>query len=141
MTKHDETNHLPAGDPVQWVRDLEAVWQTMDGTKATEGYCEDAVLIYGANQRQSGQPLSERPAKWFAHASDLKINKTYVAHTNDCIVTTWDSVYTDPVTKKKVSERGIEYFKFKNGKILEQQAWQHSWPTDEEPADADFSVD
>jgi len=79
MTKHDETCHLPAGDPVQWVRNLETVWQAMDGTKAKEGYCEDAVLIYGANQRQSGQPLSERPAKWFAHASDLKINKTYVA--------------------------------------------------------------
>ena len=140
MTKHDQANHLP-GDPIKWVRDLEAVWQSMDGDRAAEGYCEDAVLIFGADQRQSGLPLSERPAKWFAHAADLKINKKYIAHTNDCIVTTWDSVYTDPNTKKEIRERGIEFFKFKNGKVLEQQAWQHSWPADEKPVAGDISVD
>ena len=140
MSKPDEINHLP-GDPVKWVRDLETTWQAMDGTKAAEGYCEDAVLVYGADQRQSGRSLSDRPAKWFAHASDLKINKTYVAHTNDCIVTTWSSVYTDPRNNKKICERGIEFFRFKDGKICEQQAWQHSWPEEEKPEGGDFSVD
>ncbi|WP_048647112.1 nuclear transport factor 2 family protein [Nitratireductor soli] len=132
-------NHLP-GNPVQWVRDLEAVWQAHDGARAAEGYTEDARLVWGANQSQTGAPLRERPRKWFAYASDLKITKEYVAHTNDCIVTTWDSNYTDPETGKKVHERGIEYFRFRNGKVCDQHAWQHSWQDDEVKA-GDFSTD
>lgn len=132
-------NHLPA-DPVQWVKDLEAVWQAHDGEKAALGYTDDARLIWGANQAQSGAALRERPTKWFAFAKDLKITKEYIAHTNDCIVTTWNSHYTDPDTGKVVHERGIEYFKFRNGQVYDQHAWQHSWQ-DGDTSSGDFSTD
>ena len=87
MAQETKQSHLP-GDPVKWVSDLEAVWKARDGVRAAEGYTEDAILYWGANQTQNGDALRERPAKWFAHASDLHIDKTYIAHTENCIVTT-----------------------------------------------------
>lgn len=140
MTKPSTTSHLPC-DPKQWVKDLESVWQARDGERAKKGYADDATFIFGANQQQSGASLAERPANWFAYATDLKINKKYIAHTDNCIVASWDSVYTDPETGKKICERGIEFFKFRNGDICEQQAWQHSWPEGEKPKKSDISVD
>lgn len=133
-------NHLP-GDPQQWVQELEAIWQAHDGVRAGQGFTEDAVQVWGTNQRQSGLELASRPAKWFDYAKDLKINKNYIAHTNDCIVATWDSVYTNPENGKKVRERGIEYFYFRNGKVREQHAWQHSWNDGEDHNGASFSTE
>jgi SnoaL-like domain len=140
MSSDTAVNHLP-GDPEEWVRKIERVYQTGDGQAASQGYDDGAVLTYGADQQQSGAPLRERGAKWFAYAQDLKITKKYIAHSNDTIVTTWDSVYTNPETGEKVCERGIEYFVFRNGKVHEQQAWQHSWPQGHKPADKGISTD
>ena len=133
-------NQLP-GDPQKWVQELEAIWQAHDGVRAGQGFTEDAVQVWGANQRQSGPDLARRPAKWFDYAKDLKISKKYIAHTNDCIVATWDSIYTSPESGKKVRERGIEYFYFRNGKVCEQHAWQHSWNDGEDHNSASFSTD
>jgi hypothetical protein len=140
MSTDKSVNHLP-GDPEEWVRRIEKVFQTADGAAASQGYEDGAVLTYGANQKQSGTPLRERGAKWFDYAKDLKITKAYIAHTNNTIVTTWDSVYTSPETGKKVHERGIEYFVFRNGRVCEQHAWQHSWPDGYVPGDKGFSTD
>ncbi len=140
MTTSQATNHLP-GDPEEWVRKIERVYQTADGAAAGQGYAEDAVLVYGADQHQSGALLRERGAKWFAYAKDLKITKKYIAHSNDTIVTSWDSIYTNPETGEKVRERGIEYFVFRNGQVREQHAWQHSWPDGHKPADKGISTD
>jgi hypothetical protein len=133
-------NHVP-NDPKQWVRDLEAIWQARDGARAGQGFTGDAVQVWGTNQRQSGPELLSRPAKWFAYASDLQITKTYIAHSDDTIVASWNSLYTDPQTGKKVHERGIEYFKFRNGLVCEQHAWQHSWNDGENNASSVFSTD
>ena len=133
-------NHLP-GDPQQWVRDLEAVWQAHDGVRAGQGYTSDAFQVWGANQKQSGPELRVRPAKWFEYAKDLKITKKYIAHTNDCIVTTWDSNYTNPENGNTVYERGIEYFYFRNGEVYEQHAWQHSWAEGDAQRAGGFSTD
>ena len=93
MTK----SHLPK-DPIKWVKDLEKVWQNMDSKKAAEGYTEDAFMIFGTEQKQAGQELLKRPGEWFEYAKDLKINKNYIAHSDDCIVASWNSKYTDPKT-------------------------------------------
>jgi len=132
--------HLPK-DPVQWVKDLEVIWKAHDGYRAAEGYTEDAVLYWGANQSQSGVALRERPQKWFSYATDLQIDKKYIAHSSNCIVTTWDSNYTDPDNGKKVIERGIEYFISRNGLVYEQHAWQSSWNEGEDLAAGEFSTD
>ena len=133
-------SQLP-GDPRKWVKDLEAIWQAHDGKKAGQGFTDDAVLVWGANQRQSGPELSQRPSKWFAYAADLQITKQYVAHTHDTIVASWNSAYTSPETGKTVHERGIEYFKFRAGKVCEQRAWQHSWSEGDDCANSAFSTD
>jgi hypothetical protein len=133
-------NHLP-GNPQQWVKDLEAIWQAHDGVKAGQGFTDDAVQVWGTNQRQSGPELQSRPAQWFAYAKDLQITKTYIAHTDDTIVAAWNSLYTSPETGKKVHERGIEYFKFRQGKVCEQHAWQHSWNDGENQSGSSFSTD
>lgn len=133
-------NHLP-GDPQKWVRDLEAIWQARDGVRAAQGFTDDAVQIWGSDQRQSGPELLSRPAKWFDYAKDLQITKQYVAHTDDCIVASWNSIYTNPETGRKVCERGIEYFLFREGKVREQHVWQHSWNDGEARSGADFSTD
>jgi len=138
MSEHQ--SNLPA-DPKQWVADLEAIWQAHDGVKAGQGFTEDAVQVWGINQRQSGPELAERPAKWFAYAKDLKITKKYIAHSNDTIVASWNSVYTNPETGKKTFERGIEYFVFRGGLVAEQHAWQHSWADGEDGAGSNFSTD
>ena len=39
------------------------------------------------------------------------------------------------VSYKIVNERGIEYFKFRDGRVYEQQSWQHSWNEGEKPSD------
>ena len=140
MSVDKATSHLP-GNPEEWVRKIERVYQTADGSAAAQGYADEAVLIYGADQRQSGEPLRARGAKWFAYAKDLKITKKYIAHSNDTIVTTWDSIYTNPETGKHICERGIEYFVFRAGKVIEQQAWQHSWQEGHKPADKGISTD
>lgn len=129
------------GDPVQWVRDIEAVWQAHDATRAAQGYAGDAVLYWGPGREQRGAELRARPAKWFAHASDLQIEKQYVAHTDTCIVTSWRSRYTDPQSGRRMNERGIEYFVFDKGLIREQHAWQHSWSEDTPEPGGDFSTD
>ena len=133
-------NHLP-GDPIQWVKDLEAIWQAHDGVRAAQGFTDDAVQVWGADQRQSVPELLERPAQWFAYARDLEITKQYIAHTNDCIVASWNSVYTSPENGRKVRERGIEYFRFRHGKVCAQHAWQHSWTDGDKSDSAAFSTD
>lgn len=135
MTK----SHLPK-DPVKWVKDLEKVWQNMDSRKAAEGYTEDAFMVFGSDQKQNGQDLLKRPGQWFAYAKDLKINKNYIAHSDNCIVASWNSRYTDPKTKKIILERGIEYFRFRNGKVCEQHAWQHSWEDGRKPAESGITT-
>lgn len=139
MTKLTKPSHLP-GDPVAWVRELESIWQAKDAERAVESYAEDAVMIYGADQRQAGEALHRRPGLWFEFASDLQIEKQYIAHTHDCIVTSWNSIYTNPETNRRMRERGIEFFRFENGKISEQHVWQHSWPDGEKPEDASISI-
>jgi hypothetical protein len=123
---NNDSSHLPP-DPKKWISDLEKVWRSRDGVKAAQGFTEDAVQVWGANLRQSGPALLGRPAKWFAYAKDLKISKNYISHSGNCIVTTWNSEYTHPETKKKMHERGIECFYFRNGLVCEQHVWQHSW--------------
>ncbi len=140
MAQATNQSHLP-DDPIKWVSDLEAIWKAHDGIRAAEGYTDDAVLHWGSNQKQSGAPLRERPAKWFAYATDLQIDKTYIAHTDNCIVTTWDSNYTDPDKGTKLFERGIEHFYFRDGKVCEQHAWQSSWSVGEMAGAGDFSTD
>ena len=125
-------NNLP-GDPIKWVENLEKIWQEKNGDKASLGYTDDAVFIFGCEQKQDKKNLIRRPKEWFEYAKDLKINKKYIAHTENCIVVSWKSIYTDPSTKKIVNERGIEYFKFRDGKIFEQHSWQHSWNEGEKP--------
>ena len=90
-------------------------------------------LFLDVNKKQDKINLIRRPKEWFEYAKDLKINKKYIAHTANCIVVSWKSIYTDPSTKKVVNERGIEYFKFRGGKIFEQHSWQHSWNEGEKP--------
>ena len=77
MSNSTEQNHLPK-DPKQWVKDLEAIWKAHDGEAAAQGYTDDAVLHWGANQLQSGKALRARPKEWFAFATDLQIDKTYI---------------------------------------------------------------
>ena len=140
MQRANKVSHLP-DDPIKWVENLQSIWQAHDGDRAAQGYSEDAVLYWGANQSQSGAALRERPAKWFEYATDLQIKKSYLAHTDDCIVASWNSRYTDPQSGEVVLERGIEYFIFDNGKIREQHAWQHSWREGEDISDGEFSIE
>ena len=132
--------HLP-DDPKKWVDDLEKIWQEKNSDKASIGYTEDAIFIFGCEQKQNYNDLILRPKEWFEYAKDLKIKKKYIAHTDDCIVVSWESIYTNPVTKKIVIERGIEYFKFINGKIYEQHSWQHSWNEGEKPLDSGITTE
>ena len=106
-----DEQHLPK-DPIQWVKDLEITWQAMDAEKASEGYTEDAVMIFGCDQRLYDESVMQRSREWFKYATDLKISKHYIAHSHECIVASWESNYTDPITKKIINERGIEYFRF-----------------------------
>ncbi|MBC8036174.1 MAG: nuclear transport factor 2 family protein [Rhizobiales bacterium] len=140
MSDSPSTSHLPP-DPVKWVRDLEAVWQAKDAKRAAEGFTDDAVQVWGTDQKQSGPELLQRPAQWFAYAKDLKINKEYVAHSGNCIVTAWNSSYTHPESGKTMRERGIECFYFRHGKVHEQRVWQHSWADGENGAAKSFSTD
>jgi len=129
---HDRlSDHLPS-DPRQWVADLAKIWNDRDGRRAAEGFTDDAVLFWGKCQSQSGAALRERPSKWFDFASDLQITKTYIAHTENRIVATWDSAYTHPKSGDSIVERGIEFFVFRSGLVCEQHAWQHSWTADSE---------
>jgi SnoaL-like domain len=134
------TTHLPA-DPRQWVRDLEAIWQARDGVRAAEGFTDDAVQIWGVDQRQSGPELLTRPAQWFAYASDLEITKTYIAHSDNRIVAQWSSRYTRPEDGVVMHERGIEYFCFRDGLVCEQHAWQHTWRDGEAKPDSAISTE
>lgn len=134
-----KNTHLPE-DPVQWVKDLEQTWQSMDSKKARQGYTDDAFMVFGCEQNQSGEEMLNRPKDWFNYATDLKINKNYISHSNDCIVASWNSSYTDPKTKKIMCERGIEYFRFRNGKVCEQHAWQHSWAKENKPMDSGITT-
>jgi hypothetical protein len=140
MTKTNGNSHLPK-DPRQWVKDLEAIWQARDGERASQGFTEDAVQIWGPELRQSGAELFARPAKWFSYAKDLVIYKDYIAHTDNCIVNSWRSVYTHPQTKKRMHERGIECHFFRDGLICEQRVWQHSWVEGENAEGEAFSTD
>ena len=139
MSNSSPNNNLPS-DPVKWVRDLEAIWQTRDAKQAAEGFTDDAVQIWGTNQKQSGEELRSRPAKWFEYAKDLRISKEYIAHSGNCIVNSWESTYTSP-TGKTMHERGIECHFFRNGKVCEQRVWQHSWMDGQNIGSNSFSTD
>jgi hypothetical protein len=64
-----------------------------------------------------------------------------LAHSDDTIVASWNSTYTHPETGKKVFERGIEYFVFREGLVAEQHAWQHSWNEGDVSSTGDISTD
>ncbi len=132
-------SQLP-GDPRQWVKDLEAVWQAHDGKKAGQGFTDDAVQVWGTNQRQSGPELSQRPAKWFAYATDLQITKQYIAHSDDTIVASWNSAYTSPETGKKVHERGIEYSSSARARSV-NNTHGSSWSEGDDVVGTAFSTD
>ena len=136
MTK----SHFPK-DPIKRVKDLEIIWQKKDFKKAASGYTDDAFLIFGCNQLQSVPELLNQPKEWFSFAKYLMIKKKYLAHSEDCIVASWESTYTDPATKENVHERGIEYFRFRNGKVCEQHAWQHSWIDGKKPDNSGITIE
>jgi SnoaL-like domain len=138
--QNNDSSHLPK-DPIKWIKDLEKIWQDHDGVKAATGFTDDAVQVWGSDQRQSGPELLKRPAQWFAYAKDLKINKQYISHSGNCIVTSWKSEYTHPESKKRIHERGIECFYFRNGLVAEQHVWQHSWAQGENVVAGSFSTD
>ena len=70
-----ETMHLP-DDPKKWVDDLEKIWQEKNCDKASIGYTEDAIFIFGCEQKQNYNDLILRPKEWFEYAKDLKIKKS-----------------------------------------------------------------
>jgi nuclear transport factor 2 (NTF2) superfamily protein len=129
-----------AVDPVAFVREVERVWQARDGAAAAAGYTDDAVVYYGRGQSHRGERLREWPARWFAYASDLKINKTYRGHAGDCIAGSWESRYTSPETGQIINERGAELFFLRGEKVYEHHMWQHSWVEGETPDDKGFST-
>jgi nuclear transport factor 2 (NTF2) superfamily protein len=114
-------------DPVEFVAEVERVWQARDGVAAAAGYTPDAIVYYGANQIHRGEDLRAWPARWFAYAKDLQIKKTYRAHHGNCIASTWESRYISPETGKPVRERGAELFFLRGDKVCEHHMWQHSW--------------
>ena len=143
MARPDDDNKDSAlsVDPVAFIREVERIWQARDGVKAAAGYTKDAVVYYGRGQSHTGERLRNWPSRWFEHASDLKINKTYRGHHGNCIAGTWESQYTHPKTGKCIVERGAELFFLRGNKVYEHHMWQHSWPEDEVPKDAGFSTD
>jgi hypothetical protein len=127
-------------DPVQFVRDVEKVWQARDGRAAAAGYTPDAIVHYGSGQTHSGEDLRGWPSRWFAYAKDLKIKKTYRAHKGNCIFGTWESSYTNPETGRLMHERGAELFFLRGDKVYEHHMWQHSWPEGEKFDSKGFST-
>jgi nuclear transport factor 2 (NTF2) superfamily protein len=127
-------------DPVAFVRDVEKVWQARDGDAAVASYTDDAVVYYGKGQSHRGEALRRWPGRWFEHAKDLQINKTYRAHHGNCIAGTWESRYTDPETGKVINERGAELFFLRGDKVYEHHMWQHSWAEGEVLEDKGFST-
>lgn len=125
-------------NPEEFIREVERVWQTYDAEAAAADFTSDAVQYYGAGQKRTGEELREWPRKWFAYAKDLKINKRYRSHHDDCISSTWESTYTDPETGKVIKERGAELFYMRGSKVYEHHMWQHSWPADEQPKDGEL---
>ena len=71
--------NLP-GDPIKWVENLEKIWQEKNGDKASLGYTDDAVFIFGCEQKQDKKNLIRRPKEWFEYAKDLKITKKYIKY-------------------------------------------------------------
>jgi len=128
-------------DPMAFIRQVEKIWQAHDGTKAAEGYTEDAVVYYGQGQSHTGERLRNWPSRWFEYAQDLTITKTYRGHHGNCIASTWESRYTHPETGKGIVERGAELFFLSGDKVYEHHMWQHSWPEGEVLKDAGFSTD
>jgi nuclear transport factor 2 (NTF2) superfamily protein len=127
-------------DPVAFVREVEKVWQARDGAAAAAAYTEDAVVYYGRGQSHKGEALRNWPARWFAYAKDLRINKTYRGHHGNCIAGTWESRYTDPETGKVMNERGAELFFLRGDMVYEHHMWQHSWADGEVADDKGFST-
>ena len=128
-------------DPVDFVREVEKVWQARDGEAAAASYTEDAVVYYGQGQTHRGEELRKWPAAWFNYAKDLEITKTYRGHHGNCIAGTWESRYTSPETGKIIRERGAELFFLRGDMVCEHHMWQHSWPEDETPVNKGFSTD
>ncbi len=127
-------------DPKAFIRDVEEVWRARDGAAAAAGYTDDAVVHYGQGQTHTGEALRNWPTRWFAYAKDLRIKKTYRAHTGNCIVGTWESRYTSPGSGKVMIESGAEIFYLRGDKVYEHHMWQHTWPEGESPQDQGFST-
>jgi nuclear transport factor 2 (NTF2) superfamily protein len=127
-------------DPVQFVREVERIWQARDGKGAADGYTEDAVVHYGTGQIHSGEDLRTWPARWFAYARDLRIKKTYRSHRGNSIFVTWESHYTNPDSGKPMHERGAELFFLRGSKVCEHHMWQHSWAEGEKADGKGFST-
>lgn len=127
-------------DPINFIREVEKVWQARDGATAAASYTEDAVVYYGQGQSHRGEALRKWPARWFDYAKDLQINKTYRGHNGNCIAGTWQSRYTNPETGKVMKERGAELFFLRGEQVYEHHMWQHSWVEDEPIDDKGFST-
>jgi hypothetical protein len=127
-------------DPVEFLREVEKVWQARDGKAAAAGYTDDAVVYFGQDQSHRGAQLQQWPSRWFDFARDLQINKTYRAHQDNCIVGTWESQYTHPETGQVIKERGSELFYLRGTKVSEHHMWQHSWVEGETVEDKGFST-
>lgn len=116
-------------DPVEWLAGVERAWQARDGRAAAAGYTDDAVLIWGNDQRRTGEALANWPKYWFDYAKDLQIKKTFRAMSGDCIATEWESVYTHPENGKTIRERGAEFFFVRpDGKVYLHHMFEHTWP-------------
>jgi nuclear transport factor 2 (NTF2) superfamily protein len=127
-------------DPVQFVREVERIWQARDGEGAADGYTEDAIVHYGAGQTHSGEDLRTWPRRWFAYARDLRIKKTYRSHRGNSIFVTWESHYTNPDSGTPMHERGAELFFLRGNKVCEHHMWQHSWAEGDKPEGKGFST-
>jgi nuclear transport factor 2 (NTF2) superfamily protein len=140
MVNNDIKSGVLEVDPVEFIREVEKVWQARDGKAAADGYTDDAVVYYGQGQSHRGEQLQQWPARWFDFARDLQINKTYRAHEGNCIAGTWESRYTHPDTGKVIKERGSELFYLRGDKVNEHHMWQHSWVESETVEEEGFST-
>lgn len=123
-------------DPVAFLRDIERAWQARDGEAAAAGYSDGAVLIYGNDQRRTGEELRRWSQQWFHYATDLHIQKTLRSFSGDCLGSEWQSVYTHPETGKRIHDRGAEFFWIRDdGKVYKHTMFEHTWTDGENAAD------
>jgi len=135
-SKHLGENPKTFDDALQFVKQVESVFNNWDLEAVMAGFTDDCIVRFadapvfeGTDRIRSMFTTRHVPRR------DYRLIKTLKAYVNDIICNSWDCEWLDPESDAKMAGFGCEFWTMRHGKIAIWEGAINSWTvTREKPS-------